>query len=580
MWFHNNRHEDNNRPTHCATTQAGGPDEPFFEIKERARGTAQEVHLRAFLLLQTFNDESQCAAFCDEVLKENARFELLGDSWAMPLQWGRLALIHAPLKESIKLRAKTIDEANYALCGAAMHYFGSVESPLPGSEVKRYLHISRRLYGPERLDTAGKTLPSTRTNYLLVPVARLLKAHGPRLREALTAAREQPPPAAAAEPTSPPEARSPTPTTPPPPKQTRKAKSDEERAEERAAELAKERIAEVIKETEKLVRAAEAARDDALNQRDATTRTLGKQRDDALAAAQKNYTLVEAVRAECAGAVKKRLDEAATRRAVESRAAKAEDALRREEARAWSAAEKRLEEEVERRVGQRAVERSAREARLQEQLNTARASTASQLEAAERRHGEQLRAAVETEVGLAAEQIKQLTSQLTGAQTSAGMWKARAEAAEAKPRNAGTVRTLHVHVESRDALLTELQTEFERLKQQLADAPRPTVGRQAGALADEEGAAAAAVAAARPPAFVALRTSSNADAPMTPRTMEILRALCDEANLSFEGAVTAINLVYTLYFGVPPPDHLTFCSKSVKRSYDVLGEWDNQQAGE
>ena len=57
--------------------------------------------------------------------------------------------------------------------------------------------------------------------------------------------------------------------------------------------------------------------------------------------------------------------------------------------------------------------------------------------------------------------------------------------------------------------------------------------------------------------LIAPRTSNTADAPLTARTLELLRRFCDETNSSIRGASTAIALVLELFIeGGPTEAHL------------------------
>ena len=83
-------------------------------------------------------------------------------------------------------------------------------------------------------------------------------------------------------------------------------------------------------------------------------------------------------------------------------------------------------------------------------------------------------------------------------------------------------------------------------------------------------------AAAEPPKLMQLRLRDTDTAALLPRTREFQRAMVDESNGSLEGAATQFSLAYQLLFGVPPPPHLSFSSKTIKKSFDVLGVVDER----
>lgn len=82
--------------------------------------------------------------------------------------------------------------------------------------------------------------------------------------------------------------------------------------------------------------------------------------------------------------------------------------------------------------------------------------------------------------------------------------------------------------------------------------------------------------AAEAPPLMQLRVRDADTSALLPRTREFQRAMVDEANGSLEGAATQFSLAYQLLYGVPPPPHLSFSSKSFKKSFDVLGVVDER----
>lgn len=73
------------------------------------------------------------------------------------------------------------------------------------------------------------------------------------------------------------------------------------------------------------------------------------------------------------------------------------------------------------------------------------------------------------------------------------------------------------------------------------------------------------------------RTSASPDAPLTARSLEYLRRITEECNVSFEGASTAVALVLSMYLEGGPSKEQLVNSSSVKHAFEKLGMLDNDK---
>jgi hypothetical protein len=73
------------------------------------------------------------------------------------------------------------------------------------------------------------------------------------------------------------------------------------------------------------------------------------------------------------------------------------------------------------------------------------------------------------------------------------------------------------------------------------------------------------------------RTSNTADAPLTARTLELLRRLCDETNCSIRGASTAIALVLELFIEGGPTEAQLISNVAIKAAFERLGMVDEDR---
>ena len=171
--------------------------------------------------------------------------------------------------------------------------------------------------------------------------------------------------------------------------------------------------------------------------------------------------------------------------------------------------------------------------------------------------------------------------QVHSLRTSNGMKAAELERlrfAEAARRSAASDTTLRNQQRREAKLRAELslaRAEVDQLRvqkqaksQEALPEKRQCAGRQPMPTIPEDSQAAAQ------PQRPKLRTSNSENAPLLPRTCELLRSLVEETNGSFEGAASACALVYQLYIGHPPPPHLTFCSNTIKNAFIRLGRTD------
>ena len=117
--------------------------------------------------------------------------------------------------------------------------------------------------------------------------------------------------------------------------------------------------------------------------------------------------------------------------------------------------------------------------------------------------------------------------------------------------------------EERDTLrqrVTALETELGRA--------RPAVG----ALAEDAMTSASTMAT-----LIAPRTSGSSEAPLTARTCEYLRRICEETGGSFHGAATAIALVLDLFIEGGPTEEQLISNVSIKKAFDRLGMIDDDR---
>ena len=82
--------------------------------------------------------------------------------------------------------------------------------------------------------------------------------------------------------------------------------------------------------------------------------------------------------------------------------------------------------------------------------------------------------------------------------------------------------------------------------------------------------------AAKPVTLQKIRTSDNANASLTGRSVEFLRRLVDESNGSFEGAATSNALVLGLHLGTDIPDSLLLSSSTIRTCFHRGGIADQE----
>ena len=160
----------------------------------------------------------------------------------------------------------------------------------------------------------------------------------------------------------------------------------------------------------------------------------------------------------------------------------------------------------------------------------------------------------------------------------------RASARQCSPDLSGSQRNLlrrekelRAELDLAREALDEARTKLSAAKEQVSG-PRECAGRHEGAHAEEQ--AERIALPLRPQVTLeAVRNSGSEHAVLTTRTLEMLRAIVEDGNCSFEAASALNAHILNLHMGLPPRDRL-FSSSTFKRAFMVLGEVDNAQEAE
>lgn len=195
----------------------------------------------------------------------------------------------------------------------------------------------------------------------------------------------------------------------------------------------------------------------------------------------------------------------------------------------------------------------------------------------ERRRSEA--AAAETIAGLsfelrvALETQRQLESTVRSEQTKRGMEVAVVEAARLAVQQAAELGSKLRNLERREQQrIKELEAARATVAEQRAELERLRVQLPAG-----RGVERQCRYYDTRSSWVSIRTTEERDdAPFNARTIEYLRRLVDEANISFEGAATANAIVLAMHHGAPAADRL-ICSKSFQNAFYRGGVLDNER---
>ena len=277
---------------------------------------------------------------------------------------------------------------------------------------------------------------------------------------------------------------------------------------------------------------------------------------------------------------------AAREAAAVGRVSKLEDELRKP--RAARAAEMEQLKAVHKATFFQQVEKEVKARRKDdEQARKAEAKQAKQALEAAHKLGQQHRQEQERMGELVRLATEAALAESASLSKSVGHYKAQvarlhaAEKRRLERESPGTARQREVArvQELEDARINDeqLRAEAERLRATVVelDGCQPRARPSAGAL--NEDAAAAAPTAPTTLKLIAPRTARGSEAPLTARTCEHLRRLCEEAGLSFRGASTAIALVLSLFIEGGATEEMLISSVAIKQAFERLGMIDDDR---
>ena len=144
------------------------------------------------------------------------------------------------------------------------------------------------------------------------------------------------------------------------------------------------------------------------------------------------------------------------------------------------------------------------------------------------------------------------------------------------------------HIEARDAQLLHLEAQLqgaaaerELLERKLREQRRDGGEGQAGDEATTEATGKQKQQGLqRSVAMRAIRTSISGNAPLEPSSMEIIRRLVDESNVSFSAVPKCVALVWMLISNEPIPEDLLISRSTAINAYLRLDQLDSERAAE